>query len=269
MALGHRWTALAGLAVTLALPLQPAAGQDWFNWFGADDSVPRRPASGYVISRPGPGSSLFSPFSGFLSPFQPDGVPQDHGPFRTLCVRMCDGYYFPISHSTSSANLSHDAERCTASCGGDARLFYHANPGGDVETMLDLTGRIYGSYPTAFKYRRTLVAGCQCRPQPWAESELARHRAYAMAGKVADGKSEPAATDSQGAGDDAAAAASRPAARRTSEVEAAGATAAPPARARASRRTQHDGGSDWLFGGSPAARPKAPRSSYAASGDAR
>ena len=42
-----------------------------------------------------------------------------------------------------------------------------------------MTGRAYASYPVAFKYRKTLVQGCQCRPQPWTEAELARHRAYA------------------------------------------------------------------------------------------
>jgi hypothetical protein len=100
------------------------------------------------------------------------------GTYRTLCVRLCDGYYFPISHMTSAMGLSTDAERCTAACGGEARLFYHPNPGGDVAGMLDFTGRTYVSYPNAFRYRRTLVAGCQCHPQPWNETELARHRAY-------------------------------------------------------------------------------------------
>src|SRR5262249_54854212 len=99
--------------------------------------------------------------------------------YRTLCVRMCDGFYFPISYTTGSDGLVHDAETCATACGADARLFYHPNPGGDVDSMVDLTGRAYKSYPNAFKYRKTLVAGCQCRPQPWSEAERTRHRTYA------------------------------------------------------------------------------------------
>ena len=94
---------------------------------------------------------------------------------------MCDGFYFPISHATSSTNFARDAETCAASCGGDARLFYTPSPGGDVESMLDMTGRAYASFPIAFRYRKTLVQGCQCRPQPWTEAERARHQGYAAA----------------------------------------------------------------------------------------
>ena len=46
--------------------------------------------------------------------------------------------------------------------------------------MVDLTGMAYSTLPNAFKYRKTLVEGCRCRPQPWSEAELQRHRAYAQ-----------------------------------------------------------------------------------------
>ena len=38
----------------------------------------------------------------------------------------------------------------------------------------------YAALPNAFKYRKTLVEGCRCRPQPWSEAELQRHRGYAQ-----------------------------------------------------------------------------------------
>jgi hypothetical protein len=116
----------------------------------------------------------------FFDPL-PAGLDAGGGTYRTLCVRLCDGYYFPISHVTNVTGFSIDAGRCAAACGGEARLFYHPNPGGDVAFMLDFTGRTYASYPNAFRYRRTLVAGCQCHPQPWSEAELARHRGYEKA----------------------------------------------------------------------------------------
>ena len=86
--------------------------------------------------------------------------------YRTLCVRLCDGFYFPISFATRGDGLARDAEQCTASCGLEARLFYHPNPGGSVEGMTDLLGRAYSALPTAFTYRKTLVTGCSCRPPP-------------------------------------------------------------------------------------------------------
>jgi hypothetical protein len=103
--------------------------------------------------------------------------------YRTLCVRLCDGFYFPISNATSGSGLARDADRCAASCSVEARLYYHENPGGGVDGMVDLTGLAYSSLPNAFKYRKALVQGCQCRPQPWSEAEQQRHRGYAGGGR--------------------------------------------------------------------------------------
>jgi hypothetical protein len=174
----------AGLAVAAALStatIPPAGAQSYLDsLIGPDAAAAQRPAAGYarvLPNAPWPrAASLFSPYQSYL-PYE-QAAP-DYGTYRTLCVRMCDGFYFPISHATGSYGLNRDAEKCAAACGGDARLFYHPNPGGDVEAMVDLTGRAYGSSPTAFKYRKTLVEGCGCRPQPWSETERARHRAYA------------------------------------------------------------------------------------------
>lgn len=175
----------AVLAALLALAIQPAGAQSFLDsLFGSDEAAPSRPASGYVRTRPA-SSSL----DGLFGPSEYD-TPQPHvrdTTYRTLCVRMCDGFYFPISTATSSANFARDADKCSASCGGDARLFYHPSSGADIENMLDMTGRAYGSYPIAFKYRKKLVQGCQCRPQPWTEAELARHRAY-TAGRTPEGQ---------------------------------------------------------------------------------
>jgi hypothetical protein len=180
---------LAFLAALAVAPPRPVAAQGFLDGlFGDEAPVSPRPAAGYVRRQP-LASSATSPYwrpFGLFSPYRADDgydqlPPPDRTTYRTLCVRMCDGFYFPISHAASSAALTRHAEECTAACGGDARHFYHANPGGDVEDMVDLTGRAYASYPTAFRYRKTLVKGCRCRPNPWSETERARHRAYATA----------------------------------------------------------------------------------------
>jgi hypothetical protein len=110
--------------------------------------------------------------------------PADVETFRTVCVRTCDGYYWPISFSTTRGQLFDDEAQCQASCEGGARLFFHANPGGGMADAVDLEGRAYTQLASAFLYRRKRVEGCACRPAPWSEAELARHRQYGRAPAV-------------------------------------------------------------------------------------
>ena len=99
--------------------------------------------------------------------------------FRSLCVRLCDGFYFPISYSTSRERFADDAKQCEQRCPSRSRLFVHRNLGGDVDDMVDLQGRRYRNLPTAFLHRTRYVADCTCRGNPWDEVALTRHRAYA------------------------------------------------------------------------------------------
>lgn len=105
--------------------------------------------------------------------------------YKTLCVRLCDGFYFPISRWTRRERFAVDAKRCEQSCPTGSRLFVHRNPGQDVVDMVDLDGRPYRSLPTAFLHRAQYVADCTCRGNPWDEASVARHRAYAEAAKHA------------------------------------------------------------------------------------
>lgn len=100
------------------------------------------------------------------------------GNYRTVCVRTCDGYYFPISASASRARFSKDSEACEARCGG-ARLYYLPKHSEDTASMIDLTGRRYDQLDNAFVYRKKLIDGCSCRPMPWSAAERARHNRYA------------------------------------------------------------------------------------------
>lgn len=107
------------------------------------------------------------------------------GRYRTVCVRTCDGFYFPISHTASRSDLSADADVCRSRCGGsEARLFYHPNSG-EIGDAVDLTGRSYKSLSNAFLFRKKLVDGCTCKPMPWSTAEVNRHRQYAIAAGIA------------------------------------------------------------------------------------
>jgi Protein of unknown function (DUF2865) len=105
------------------------------------------------------------------------------GMYRTLCVRLCDGFYFPISYSTRRGRFASDAKQCEQSCPAGSRLFVHRNPGQDVDDMVDLDGRPYRSLPTAFLHRAQYIADCTCHGNPWDAAAVARHHAYAEARK--------------------------------------------------------------------------------------
>jgi hypothetical protein len=90
------------------------------------------------------------------------------GIFRTLCVRTCDGYYFPISFSTTKNRFESDAEQCQQLCpGAETQLFYHSMPNGDAEESISFrTGEPYASLTNAFSYRKNVNAECSCRGGP-------------------------------------------------------------------------------------------------------
>lgn len=120
------------------------------------------------------------------------------GTYRTLCVRICDGFYFPISHSTSRERFGGDAKQCERRCPSRSRLFVHRNPGQDVDNMVDLDGLPYLSLPTAFLHRTQYVADCNCRGNPWSGAALAQHRTYAEAAKqIGKTTDRPLAAQSQ------------------------------------------------------------------------
>ena len=108
------------------------------------------------------------------------GPPDSSGPYRTLCVRACDGYYFPLRHHAWRKNFSPDVKSCRLACGDEARLFYYPVDNGSPDTMVDLAGSKYSEMRHAFAYRKALAEGCTCKPAPWSAEETARHMNYAF-----------------------------------------------------------------------------------------
>jgi Protein of unknown function (DUF2865) len=100
-----------------------------------------------------------------------DGAPS--GTYHTVCVRACDGYYFPISYSTVPSRFTDDARTCQRLCpAAEAELYSFHNPGEDMEQAVSVSGQAYTALPNAFRYRKEIVAGCSCRRpgQSWADA---------------------------------------------------------------------------------------------------
>lgn len=107
--------------------------------------------------------------------------------YRTVCVRLCDGYYFPISFAVARKNLARDARRCQQSCGAEGRLFYHGDINADIADMIDLEGRPYSKLEAAFLYRTAYFPNCKCQAHPWEKEAAERHRRYALAAAARNG----------------------------------------------------------------------------------
>lgn len=85
---------------------------------------------------------------------------------RTVCVRACDGYYWPVSFATVEEYLGDDASQCQSQCqGSDVDLYYYSNPGGTPDDMVNLSGQSYASSPNAFRYRQEFDSNCSCKSQ--------------------------------------------------------------------------------------------------------
>ena len=81
--------------------------------------------------------------------------------YRTLCVRTCDGYYFPISFSTSRSRFKIDEAVCQSMYGGaPAELFVHQN-GAASDTAVSLKGEPLAGATNSFAYRHFFSPSCQ------------------------------------------------------------------------------------------------------------
>jgi hypothetical protein len=114
--------------------------------------------------------------------------------YRTVCVRLCDGYYFPISFSTLPNHFQRDADLCQSKCAAPAELFYYQNPGGSVEQMVAArTNEQYTALKTAFRYRKEYVPGCSCKAAEYVpETGAAQQQGAAPAphGSVAEQRTD-------------------------------------------------------------------------------
>jgi hypothetical protein len=108
--------------------------------------------------------------AGYLSPLidlSIEKAPRPQGEFRTLCVRTCDGYFFPMSNAASVRDFERDQKNCESSCPGtQMQVFYTRGFDDDPAAMISsANGRPYSELPTAYLYKKPGEAGvpaCGC-----------------------------------------------------------------------------------------------------------
>ncbi|MFI0845468.1 DUF2865 domain-containing protein [Mesorhizobium sp. IMUNJ 23232] len=90
--------------------------------------------------------------------------------YQTMCVRTCDGYFFPISYASTVSDFDRDQKNCETSCPGTEMQVFFGPSGIDepADMVSTETGRFYTELPTAFLHQRTDVpqpVGCACNPK--------------------------------------------------------------------------------------------------------
>jgi hypothetical protein len=122
--------------------------------------------------------TLFGPKSGFTpgegsSPDAPNATGPS-GTFRTVCVRTCDGFYYPISAAATPARFAEDEKACRQSCpAAEVQLYSHRNPGETMNEAVSVaTQQPYTALPNAFRYRTALDPACTCKRagETWSQA---------------------------------------------------------------------------------------------------
>ena len=130
----------------------------------------------YAAAAQGPGNFLNNLFGG--NPAGQSNIPSaelgpQSGTYRTVCVRTCDGAYFPVSFATVPGRFPDDEKSCKALCpAAEATLFSYRNPGEDINNAVSINGQPYTALPNAFKFRQEFNPSCACKAagQTWSDA---------------------------------------------------------------------------------------------------
>jgi hypothetical protein len=105
----------------------------------------------------------------------PEGQPiiaddQPTGGRRLVCVKTCDGSFFPLSNAPGGRESAD--EMCQSLCPGTETLAF-GSPGGDngLNNAVSVSGgKAYTSLANAFKFRKTFDSSCACKKEneSWA-----------------------------------------------------------------------------------------------------
>ncbi|ODT72162.1 MAG: hypothetical protein ABS75_05040 [Pelagibacterium sp. SCN 63-23] len=98
---------------------------------------------------------------------------QGYNTVRTVCVRLSDGYFWPISYATLPDYVGNDAAACQQMCPNTAvDLYYYDNPGQEPEQMRNISGSPYTALPNAFAYRNAFDRNSSCRATQVADGAV-------------------------------------------------------------------------------------------------
>lgn len=105
-----------------------------------------------------------------LRPSDGDERPRNVG-HRAVCVRLCDGAFFPMTSSARPGASLGQEELCQMQCPGAEVALYRMRDD-QIENAVSVDGSPYTALPNALRFRQRFDAACTCRPRngSWAEA---------------------------------------------------------------------------------------------------
>ncbi|MCA3596706.1 MAG: DUF2865 domain-containing protein [Methylobacterium sp.] len=90
-----------------------------------------------------------------------------------VCVRTCDGFFFPVNFEGLTARDEH-GRVCEALCPAAETVVMYMRLGAEIETAATRDGQAYTAFPFALKFRESRNNACFCRPPGYTVAQLAR-----------------------------------------------------------------------------------------------
>ncbi len=111
------------------------------------------------------------PLEGDLTGLPPDDMTPAGGPLA-VCVRSCDGGFFPVSYSANRTRYQELGELCQAMCPNVETQLFTMSMGREIEQSVGADGKPYTSLPNAGKFRTKYDPTCTCKKadQSWVEA---------------------------------------------------------------------------------------------------
>jgi hypothetical protein len=106
-----------------------------------------------------------------------------HGGPVALCVRTCDGGFFPLTNSARRSNLDELNNLCKALCPNTEATLYTRSTRGQLENSVSIDGASYSDLPNALKFQKAFDPACTCKPpdKTWVEALAEAERILAAA----------------------------------------------------------------------------------------
>jgi hypothetical protein len=108
---------------------------------------------------------------------------------RPVCVRLCDGFFFPVGPFSGGQAIASADSSCAGICPDAPTALYFLPPGSDrIEDATSTSGARYTALPVSLRYRTTLDGACACRravgqtPPYWQDPTLRKGDAVMTAG---------------------------------------------------------------------------------------
>ena len=94
------------------------------------------------------------------------------GGSTAICVRDCDGGFFPAGFYANSANLEELDGLCKALCPNASVKLYTRSQWRNLDDAVSIDGARYSEHPNAFKFQTSYDPACGCKPpnKSWSEA---------------------------------------------------------------------------------------------------